>query len=144
MGDRAHDPEFYRRERERARLGDELYRRRLIQKYEEHFVGFRSKQRLGDSAVPFDAPLVDIELKKSCPAVHEYFTEIPPDSPKDCQTATLLFFAESGVFKVCLNDRSAGYSVFATGGSIWEALLNLDAMLQSGNADWRASKRKRA
>jgi hypothetical protein len=55
-------------------------------------------------------------------------------------TASLLIFAEDGLFKVCLNDRDCMRSAWATGRTPEAALDALDAALRSDRVEWRTSR----
>lgn len=104
---------------------------------------FRGKQKMVGRDVPHDGYASDPKWAKDFPAIHEYLTVAPGDSGNAAKTATLTIFSEAGMFKICLNDRAEGYSAFASGETVTEALEALEGQLSSGNTDWREAKRKR-
>jgi len=81
----------------------------------------------------------DAVLAKKLPALYEFLTENTDDEGNERQTSTLLCFCEDGMFKVMLNDRDAGQTLWASGGSFETALEALEVMLQAPNAPWRVS-----
>ena len=104
---------------------------------------FRDRQVIPGGERTSEDGVFDERFAGAHPAIHEYLT-VPMDGPsRGSQTATLLVFAEDGLFKVCLNDRSIGCSTFAAGAGIYEALLCLEERLSSGTAEWRKAKRRR-
>lgn len=77
------------------------------------------------------------EWVESHPALHEYLTltEYEPGQPRE--TAMLLFFVEDGRWKAALQDRQEARSLWVTADTVPAALDALEAILQSGTADWR-------
>lgn len=85
----------------------------------------------------------DPDLKATYPAIHEYLTEPDEDASGDNRTATLLFFAQDGVFKLCLNDRAVDATLWASGRSWEEAMLSLEVMLTTGAPPWRIAPKSK-
>lgn len=77
------------------------------------------------------------------PALHDYLTLRTDSDGASRRTATLALFAESGSWKLYLNDRDTGASLCASGGSVADTLSALEAMLEADNAPWRFSDRPR-
>lgn len=74
------------------------------------------------------------------PALWEYLTLDAYEDGEARLTSMLMFFAEDGCFKGCLQDRQEGRSLWVTGESLVLCLDALEARLQAGNADWRQMK----
>jgi hypothetical protein len=75
------------------------------------------------------------------PAIHEFVTAGTNEDGSIRRTSTLTFFAESGSWKVYLNERDAGASLCASGDTVAGALGALEVMLESENPPWRFSER---
>jgi hypothetical protein len=71
------------------------------------------------------------------PALHEYLTLEEGDGGEDRQTSMLCIFFEGGLFKIALQDRQEGQSLWVTAQSLPEALTALEQRLQGGDGDWR-------
>lgn len=63
----------------------------------------------------------------------------PDATPR--MTGTVMLFFEAGQWKLWANDRGAAEGMFVSGSSPEACLLALEACLESGTGDWRASKR---
>jgi len=81
----------------------------------------------------------DATMEEYFPALCEYLTATVVGETSQRRTATLLLFAEDGLFKVALNDRQEAMSAWASGQTVQEALEALEASLQAGEASWRRS-----
>jgi hypothetical protein len=79
----------------------------------------------------------DPVMSESYPALHEFLTVKRKPGGGSRQTSTLLLLAEDGQWKVCLNDRDACASLWATGISAGDAMAKLEAALQGGSPSWR-------
>lgn len=55
------------------------------------------------------------------------------------ETASLTIFSDEGIFKVVLNDREQGISMWAAGESVPEAFDQLEKRVGDENATWRES-----
>jgi hypothetical protein len=73
------------------------------------------------------------------PCLWEYLTAEKWDDGSARQTSTLLFFVEDGRVKVCLNDRAAGRTAWATGTGFLDAMQSLEAALDGERVEWRKS-----
>lgn len=82
-------------------------------------------------------------LPSKFPAVWEYLAVSVWDDGSARETATLLLFCEDGQVKVCLNDREAQRSAWASGRTLDDALEALEGGLEEGSTSWRKSVRKR-
>lgn len=80
----------------------------------------------------------------SMPAVLEYLTLAKFEDGSPRELSNLLFFVEDGRIKGCLNDRANECSLWRSGEDLLDVLKAMDEALQSGTADWRASKGKAA
>lgn len=76
---------------------------------------------------------------KKYAAIMEYLTADKWPEGEERQVSTLLVFSEDGIFKVCLNDRDMGRSLWVSGPSIPDALEALESTLRHGGGEWRAS-----
>jgi len=81
----------------------------------------------------------DPVMEEMFPALAEYLTAVAIGEDRQRKTATLLLFAEDGVFKICLNDRQEALSAWASGPTVQEAIEALEASLEAGEAAWRRS-----
>lgn len=82
-------------------------------------------------------------LLKECPAVLEYMSaDSYPDGERR-DRATLMFFVEGGIVKVCLSDKTTGRTLWRSGTSIDECLISLEQCIVDGQADWRMSAKSR-
>lgn len=80
-----------------------------------------------------------VAWRQAYPALAEYMEcDSWPDGSQR-RTSTLLVFCEAGAVKGCLNDRDAGRSLWATAGSLDSLLVALEAMLSTGQGEWRQS-----
>jgi hypothetical protein len=76
------------------------------------------------------------------PVLWEYLTADQYDDGSRRTPSSLLVFVESGVVKVCLNDREVDRTLWASGGSLEDALAALDLKAGDGSADWRSKDKK--
>lgn len=100
---------------------------------------FRTRSS-GDEGTPTSpVQVLDPGFKSEFPEIHDYMTveEYEDGSPR--QTASLIIFYDAGALKACFNDRDTSRVVFATGGSFSGLLASLEAMLASGEVEWRQS-----
>jgi len=86
----------------------------------------------GPSGAAHDAVLAD-----AYPAVHEFLTDTTGPDGKGRQTSTLMLFVEPPLWKLCLNERDAGLSLWASGESLDQALVNLEERLTAPVVEWR-------
>lgn len=76
-------------------------------------------------------------------AIVEYMTceELPGGGAR--VTSMLCVFWEAGLYKVALQDRQEGLSLWASAQSIPEALEALEGRLRAGDGDWRPMRGQR-
>ncbi len=75
--------------------------------------------------------------REAHPAIDEYMTLETCDDGSPRVVSMLCMFWEAGTFKVALQDRQEGVSLWSAAQSIIEALDALEARLQAGDGDWR-------
>jgi len=103
-------------------------------------MGKFTSMRASDSPRLQEADLkADAQWWSDYPAIHEYLTEATQEGGGHRQTATLLIFYEDGYWKVCLNDRQNGRSLWASAAGLLGALLALEEDLEAGGTGWRKS-----
>lgn len=56
--------------------------------------------------------------------------------------ATVLLFRSDGWWKLCLNDRAEGRSVWSQGGTLEAALGDMEGRLASGTAEWKKDSKR--
>lgn len=79
-------------------------------------------------------------LMQQYPAMLEYLTLGVWGDGSARERSTLLVLWEEGVWKVCLNDRACGRSLWASGATCNDALEALEARLTDPAADWRKAR----
>ena len=83
------------------------------------------------------------ELKKlsaTYPCLLAHLTDPTWDDGEARTVSTLLLFTENGRWKVCLKDRNANASLWASGEALSEAMAAIEACLALGTGEWRSSK----
>ena len=80
---------------------------------------------------------VDSEWLQSYPAIHDHLVERTRPDGQPRRTSTLTVFADGPGWKVFLNERDAGASLCATGGTIAAALSALEVLLEEEDTPWR-------
>lgn len=79
---------------------------------------------------------VDEDFKKKFPALYDFVvTGVVGKKPRKTSTVTL--FAESGWWKLCVNDRQRTCTLWRTGETVLEAVKAAEKAIQDGSADWR-------
>lgn len=73
-------------------------------------------------------------------ALWEYLTCDQDEKGSERERAMLMFFVDGSVFKACLQDRATSRSLWASGGSMEQALEALEGCLRSPAPDWRAMR----
>lgn len=81
------------------------------------------------------------DVRSHWPAIGEFlYAEAYPDgSPRQRSTITLMA-GDSAGWKLVLNDRQEGRSLWATGESLEDALCALELQLESPNVPWRMDR----
>jgi hypothetical protein len=74
------------------------------------------------------------------PALHEYLTVTKWDDGKAREVATLMLVAESGFWKVCVNDRANARSAWFSGISVEACLLAVEDAISQDAVAWRPTK----
>lgn len=72
------------------------------------------------------------------PTITEYLVTSQWDDGSSRTPSTATIRVEQGVVKVCLNDHDQRRSLFAAGGTLTEALHNLDAALNVSPISWKS------
>lgn len=85
----------------------------------------------------------DKNFAKDYPALSEFCWATTWPDGQTRQPSSLTFFAEEGMWKVCLSERDRGVSLWGTGPTFEIALQCLEDRLTSDRPDWRKSKRSR-
>lgn len=81
----------------------------------------------------------DTDFMDGYPALWEYLTLSAWEDGSPRALSTLIVFQEDGAWKVCLNDRAEGRSLWRSADTLaglWEAL---EVALAGNAADWRRS-----
>lgn len=82
------------------------------------------------------------QLLEDMPGLAEYLMRDSYDDGSDRQTSTMIVFIEDGWWKVCLSDRDEGTTLWATGETLDDCLIGLDAAIVGGTAEWRRSSQR--
>lgn len=99
-----------------------------------------TKPQLDAGAGGLTRELASSDAAALWPHVMEYVTGECWADGSARTTASLLLFYETGLFKVCLNDRACERTGWATGPTPEQALSSLDKMLASDGLEWRKAK----
>lgn len=103
---------------------------------EEWAMSFLSKAKgVNGPATAKDA--YDSDLIALAPAVHEFVTASKDEDNRPRKTSTLTFFSEAGLFKVCLNEREQGLTLWATSDTFEGCLTALESILAAPVVPWR-------
>ncbi len=103
---------------------------------EEWAMSFLSKAKgVNGPATAKDA--YDSDLIALAPAVHEFLTASKDEDLRPRKTSTLTFFSEAGLFKVCLNEREQGLTLWATSDTFEGCLVALESILAAPVVPWR-------
>lgn len=111
-------------------------------RFHEDSMSFLRKHAEQDSKTAATASKEGNSFAKRLPALTEYLTAGTWEDGTTRETSTLLVFWQDGIYKVCLNDRASEKTLWASGGSILDALDALEAMLATGQGEWRESASK--
>src|ERR1700729_2085687 len=108
------------------------------------------KVRYGQMAIRKPDPVADAGTQvrvslgsafaTSHPVLWEYLTSTAYEDGAGRQPASLLVFVESGIVKLCLNDRDLSRTGWVSGPALEEALVSLELKLGDGSIDWRTTK----
>lgn len=104
---------------------------------EETTVRFIKKALQGSEANKGPTRCEDDWLSKFAPAVAEFCTELKGPDGKDRVPSSLTVFYEDGQCKVCLGERNYDLSLWASGATLMEALIALEARLTAPSVEWR-------
>lgn len=81
----------------------------------------------------------DKAMEKKFPAITLLMTATADDDGKPREVATMTIVCEDGLWKGGIRDRDSQASLWRSGTSLDALMVNLEAALVSGAADWRAS-----
>jgi hypothetical protein len=109
---------------------------------EEVVMSWVSRNRRSPGAAAGPPVSHDAEWSMQLPAIHEYMVLLRHEDGSARRTATLTVFADTGSWKVFLNDRDSGTSLCASGPSVNDALGALEVMLEGENPPWRLCERQ--
>lgn len=106
---------------------------------EDRLMSFLKRKAEMASGEKAKASTLTLKWVEKHPALWEYLAATEyPDSGKR-QTSTLLLFVDGAEWKACLRDRDTDHSLWVTAGSLGEVIDDLEALLASGEAQWRRS-----
>lgn len=115
--------------------------------HKESFMGsFLGRAKAAKQAKGKAASVTDKEFCSLYPALGEFLFAVVDDEGKPRQTATLMIFADGGLVKALLNDRSSQQTLWAQGATLEESLNDLDRRIQDDTSAWRdntSGKRQR-
>jgi hypothetical protein len=100
-------------------------------------MGWVRKFSRPDQAALASTLAVDPDWMREYPAMHDYLTVSRDEEGRSRRTSTITVFAESGGFKVFLNERDLNASLCSTGETVAAALGALEVMLESDSPPWR-------
>jgi len=80
----------------------------------------------------------DKEFARKYPAIWEFVSLTQNTDGTTRETSSLLYFIADGCWKVRLFEREQNLTLWAAGETQEEATEALEAMLQSGTAQWRS------
>lgn len=92
----------------------------------------------GEKAGPVEEAFSDADFKKCYPYLHAHLTDMRYEDGTSRVTSTVLIFCESGVLRLCVNDRDNNRSVFFTASTVEEALMKAEDALATHTANWKA------
>lgn len=98
-----------------------------------------NKPVVSDGAAPAARYAID-SLAAAHPALWEYLTVDVFEDGTERQTSTLLLFAERGLIKGCLKDRSVNRALWASAATVTGLLEVLEEALSTESGDWRAER----
>lgn len=99
------------------------------------------RQSASGGEVPAGAPAArDVALAADNPLLLEYLTATSFEDGSERETATLLIFAASGVWKGCLNDRAESRALWVSGVDVAGVLEALERALDTTTPDWRPTR----
>lgn len=103
-------------------------------------MGNLKKPTLTDAPVPIPDEIHADYFGEHFPLLVEHLTQERWDDNTTRETSTINLSYGDGHVKACLNDRAGNQYFFLSAESVMNALLELEAKLASGRADWRTSK----
>lgn len=71
------------------------------------------------------------------PALVEFLTELAFEDGTPREPSTLLTFIEDGVWKLCLNDRALGRTLWVSGDTFTSTVESMERSLEDGTGCWR-------
>ena len=82
----------------------------------------------------------DDTLSSDHPLLHEHLVTANWEDGSERETSTLLLFVGQGAWKACLNNRSEGLTLWASGSSLAGAMEALERALDTSAPDWRRNR----
>lgn len=82
-------------------------------------------------------PTLDASFAEQLPGLHAFFTEVTYEDGSERLPGSLTMFADAGMLKACLSDKSTGMVAFVSGSSPAVVLERASVGLEAGSLDWR-------
>lgn len=95
------------------------------------------RPRPGERTGPQELVFNDTDFKATYPHLTDHLAGLKYDDGTPRVTSTLLVFCESGVLRVCVNDRDNQRSVFFTGETVEAALMAAESAIATNTAEWK-------
>lgn len=99
------------------------------------------KRPVADQKATEQGVALPSDIRLNWPALGEYlYAEKYPDGQPRARATLTLMAGDASGWKMVLNDRQEGRSLWATGDTLEEALLALETALQADHTPWRADR----
>ncbi len=82
------------------------------------------------------------DLKATWGDLHDWLTMQCDDRGVKRSTSSMTVFVDEGLFKVVLNDKDTGRSLWVSNKTLWGALDALEAHLVAGTGEWRRNRKE--
>lgn len=82
-------------------------------------------------------PMVDVKWQANHPLLYEHLTSEKWEDGAARETSTLTIYLDSGLWKVCLNNRAEKLTAWLTAETWGKMLDGLEKGLADGTLDWR-------
>lgn len=96
------------------------------------------KPKPGERTGPVEPVFNDADFKATYPQTTDHLAAVRYEDGSPRVTSTLLIFCDTGILRVCLNDRDNNRSVFFTGETVEAALTSMENALAEGTVEWRS------
>jgi len=100
-------------------------------------------KKVGPADKPGGRPIQDEKFAKAHPALFEFMTACTFSDGEVRTPSCFTCFCEDGAFKLCLSERDRGLTLWATAGTLADALKQLEERLRSDCPDWRKQRPRR-